>query len=95
MDKFFYCENNVLKKVKMADLNIGEKAVFCGFDVGVDLITKRRLLEFGFIKNVVIIINNIAFLKDVFLVEVNGFMLAIRKDIATNIICGRIAWWIK
>lgn len=51
-----------------------------------DLHLKRRLLELGFVKNTEIIIKNISPLKNSFLLEIRGYIIALRKNAVKNII---------
>ena len=91
MDKFFFNEQNKDDElVKLSQLKLGDRGYIIGFENTIDIKTKRRFLELGFIKNTIISLNNISFLQDVFLIEINGFMLAIRKEQASNIFCRRI-----
>lgn len=57
-----------------------------GFSQDISLKIKRRLLELGFVKNTIITLSQKSFLNEVLLVELNGYLLSIRNDIAKNII---------
>lgn len=50
-----------------------------------DLLTKRRLFDLGFLPDETIEILNISPLKKTYLLNIKGYVIAIRKNLADNI----------
>jgi len=73
----------------LSELKVGESCAFKEYKQTVPLKLKRRLLELGFVEGVKIHLNQISFLNEVFLVELNGYVLSIRKNIAENMVVKR------
>ena len=65
----------------MANLFVGEGGVICGYATGIDIRTKRRLLELGFVVGEKVKIENASTMKDVFLVAVRGCLMSVRREI--------------
>ena len=63
----------------------GQKCSIVGFDESITQKLKRRLLELGFLPNVEITVEQISFLNEVMLLELNGFLVSVRADIAKHI----------
>ena len=63
----------------------GTSVIVVGFSEKTDQKIKRRLLELGFLKDTVITLSEISFLKEVLLLELNGYAISLRSDIAKNI----------
>lgn len=68
------------KVINLHNLKVGES----GYIVNIkgNLKIKNRLLELGFTKGTLVKILNISSLKQSYLVEIRGYILAIRKSIA-------------
>ena len=73
----------------LSNLKIGESGIILGYMDGLQQKVKRRLLELGFVKCARVRLENVSFLKEVLLVEVNGYLLSVRKNIASKILCIR------
>lgn len=73
-------------KKKLNEINKKDVVKLIGFSQDISLKIKRRLLELGFVKNTIITLSQKSFLNEVLLVELNGYLLSIRNDIAKNII---------
>lgn len=71
--------------VFLNQLKGGQKCTVVGFDGSITLKLKRRLLELGFLPNVEITVEQISFLNEVMLLELNGFLVSLRSDIAKHI----------
>lgn len=63
----------------------GESVIILGFDIGLNDKIKRRLLELGFLKNTQVTLNQKSFLSEVLLLELNGYTISLRSDIAKHI----------
>ena len=63
----------------------GTSVIEVGFSEKTDQKIKRRLLELGFLKDTVVTLSEISFLKEVLLMELNGYTISLRSDIAKNI----------
>lgn len=63
----------------------GTSVIVVGFSEKTDQKIKRRLLELGFLKDTVVTLSEISFLKEVLLMELNGYTISLRSDIAKNI----------
>lgn len=70
----------------LSDVKKGSTVKLIGFKELVNQKIKRRLLELGFLQNSIIKIDQISFLNEVLLVEINGYLISLRKDIAKNMI---------
>lgn len=81
IDFFWQVKYFMIKK--LSDLKVGQSATIlnCKFDVHL----RRRMLEFGFLGGQVIKVLAISPLKNSFLLTINGYSLALRKDILQNI----------
>ena len=79
--------NTAIKRQKsLDDLSIGDYAFIDYIKEACQDDTKRRLLELGFVKGSKIKKNSVSILKEVILVEICGYMLCLRRDIAKRII---------
>lgn len=67
---------------KLTNANIGKFYTVKGFVEGASIKIKRRILELGFTRGQKIKIVRKSLLGKAFLVELRGFTLTIRKDIA-------------
>lgn len=87
MGNFFrkYAISNGSEKFCLASLNVGDKCEIVGFSKSLDDSIKRRLLELGIVPGKAIVIEQISFLGDVLLIQINGYMLSLRKSIALQI----------
>ena len=72
------------KLVNLDNLNVGQGAVIEGFK-DIELRKAKRLVELGFVKGTKIVL--IKRTKDVFLVGIRGFSMALDKKIANQIYC--------
>lgn len=63
----------------------GECVQVLGFGVGLNDKIKRRLLELGFLKNTQVTLSQKSFLSEVLLLELNGYTISLRSDIAKYI----------
>ncbi len=70
----------------LSDAKKGSTVKLIGFNKSASKKTKRRLLELGFLQNSIIKLDQISFLNEVLLVELNGYLISLRKDIAKNIV---------
>ena len=50
----------------------------------------RRLLELGFVVNAKVRVEKFSFLKEVVIVEINGYLISLRSDISKHILCKRM-----
>ena len=69
----------------ISSLKTGQSAKILGFSVGLDLKTKRRLLELGFVKDTFVTLEKKSMLSKVFLLSLNGYLLCVRKHIAKKV----------
>ena len=74
----------------LSDLKLNECCEFVEYDVSIPLNIKRRMLELGFVSGVKVRLLQLSFLNDVMLVELNGYTLSLRKNIAQKMICRRL-----
>lgn len=51
---------------------------------------KRRLLELGFVKGTIVKVINISPLKNSYLLQIRGYLLALRKSAVNNIVIKRV-----
>lgn len=72
--------------VLLSQLKKDKSAVVVGFKDDINPKIKRRLLELGFVNGVCVTLSNVSFLNEVLLIELNGYTLSLRKDIAEEII---------
>lgn len=84
MDKFFFSNKQMFN---LANLKVNKTAKIIGFKNDLNYKIKKRLLEVGFVNNVLVKLINVSFLNEVMLFELNGYLICIRKDIARKIIC--------
>ncbi|MBE7075160.1 MAG: ferrous iron transport protein A [Clostridiales bacterium] len=71
--------------VFLSELKKGDKALIIKIDNNIPFKIKRRLLELGFVENTKICLHSISILGEVLLLELNGFLLSVRKNIAKHI----------
>lgn len=82
--------NSGIRDVKtLADLSVNESGIIEHITRGNDNKINRRLLELGFVNGEKVKVLNMSILKEVLLVEICGFVLSIRKDVAKRIIITR------
>ena len=81
IDFFWQVKYFMIKK--MSELKVGQSATIlnCNFNVRL----KRRMLELGFLSGQNVKVLAISPLKNSFLVAINSYSLALRKDILQNI----------
>lgn len=72
--------------VLLGQLKKEKTATIVGFVSDINYKIKRRLLELGFVSGAIITLQNVSFLNEVFLIELNGYMLSLRKDVANKIL---------
>ena len=95
MSGCFFCCKKRAKRIKkdtccdnaLSALKIGESGKILGYIDGLDYDVKRRLLELGFTLGAVVKVSSISFLGDVLLFELNGYLMSLRKNIASKIVC--------
>lgn len=87
MEKNYDCK----KEVKLSSLKVGQKGKIKGIFIE-NKALKRRLLDMGITKNVVITIKRISPLGDPINIELRGYELSIRKDDMDKIECEVIIW---
>ena len=80
--------NNYMEMVKLNTLKIGECGVIASYSSMLNSKLKRRLLELGFCLGTTIRILNVSILNKVALVELNGYVLSVRKNLLKNIFVG-------
>ncbi|MBE7082426.1 MAG: ferrous iron transport protein A [Clostridiales bacterium] len=80
-----YKQNNTL-----ANLGLNKSAKIVGYDKLSNIKTKRRLLELGFIIGATVAVSNVSIMQKVMLVQLNGYMVSLRTDIAKTIQVGNI-----
>ena len=78
-------------KKMLNEINKKEVVKLIGFSQDISLKIKRRLLELGFVKNTTITLSQKSFLNEVLLVELNGYCLSLRSDIAKCIVVEKIS----
>lgn len=78
------------KKI-LNEINKKDVVKFIGFSQDISLKIKRRLLELGFVKDTIITLSQKSFLNEVLLIELNGYCLSLRSDIAKCIIVEKIS----
>ena len=71
--------------VKLSNFKIGQYGNIVGYSLYVDEKLKRRRLELGFCLGTKIRILYVSVFNKVALVEINGYVLSIRKNILKNI----------
>ncbi len=76
--------------VFLSDLSLEETCLIDGFLNSLPFKTKLRLLELGFYSGVKIKVLNKSLLNNVVLLEINNYIISIRKEIAKCIIVKRI-----
>lgn len=76
---------NTSEKSCLAGLDVGDRCEMVGFSKSLDTAIKRRLLELGIVPGKVVVLEQISFLGDVLLIQINGYMLSLRKSIALQI----------
>ena len=81
---------NVKEINTLNSLKINSKATIIGYDKSIDIKTKRRMLELGFVNGKTIMLGSKSFLGDVLLIEINGYLLSLRADIAKHILIKQI-----
>lgn len=69
--------------IKLSDANINK--LYYIKNIECDIKLKRRLLELGLCQNTIIKIINISPLKHSYLLELRGFVLAVRKNCADSV----------
>lgn len=77
-------------KFSISKLKINETAEILFYDENIEKNIKRRLLELGFITGQKIKLLQTSFLGDVLLLEINGYLISLRNNIANKIACRRI-----
>lgn len=77
-----------MEMVKLNALKIGECGIISSYSSMIDAKLKRRLLELGFCLGTKIRILNVSLLNKVALVELNGYVLSVRKNLLKNINVG-------
>lgn len=70
----------------LSEIKRDSQAKVVGFSHNCSYKIKRRLLELGFFNGTIITLNQRSFLNEVLLVELNGYLISLRADIAKNII---------
>ena len=66
-------------------LKVSQVGIIKNYSSNIETNLKRRLLELGFCDEVKVKVVNKSFLGEVVLIEINGYVLAIRKNILKNI----------
>ena len=74
----------------LSDIKVGQTAKIDHIDEKMEEKLCRRLLELGFVFKTEIKVANLSFFGEVSLVEINGYLLSIRKSIAEKIIVERV-----
>ena len=64
----------------------GTKAKIIGFGETISPKIKRILLELGFLCGTTVMLSQISFLNEVLLLELNGYTVSLRANIAKNIL---------
>lgn len=67
----------------LKDLKIGEKAIITGLSFNSNI--RLRLIDIGFIPNTLVKLQKIAPLGDPIQIQIRGYELALRKEIAGKI----------
>ena len=75
----------------LSGLERNSQAIITGYDTALDVKSKRRMLELGFITGKKISVEQISILGDVLLIEINGYLLSLRADIAKHIFVKQIS----
>lgn len=70
---------------RLNELNPEDVCVITYYDKNINFNIKRRLLELGLVVNKQITLQKKSFLNDVLLLEVNGYLLSLRSNIAKHI----------
>ena len=70
----------------LSEIKRDSQAKVIGFSPNCSYKIKRRLLELGFFNGTMITLSQRSFLNEVLLVELNGYLISLRADIAKNII---------
>ena len=78
-------QNNIVNLTELKENEICEIVKIDGI-----MALKRRLLELGFVDNTRIKIINISPLKNSYLLEIRGYIIALRKSAVKNIYVRRI-----
>ncbi len=69
----------------LCDLKIGQRASINGINEKASLKLRRRLLELGFTHGQVVKLDKKSLLSHAFLVELRGYVLSIKREIASLI----------
>lgn len=77
--------NANVAEFSLAELGIEAVGVVTGFK-NLDVKTKQRLLELGFIYGAKVSIDKKSFLGDSLLINLSGYLIAIRRDVAQKIL---------
>lgn len=67
------------------EIKNGECVIVLGVGIDLNDKIKRRLLELGFLKNTQVMLSQKSFLSEVLLLELNGYTISLRSDIAKYI----------
>lgn len=68
------------------ELKKGQAGTLLKFASGLDAKLKRRLLELGFFCGTKVTVCQISFLKEVLLLQLNGYLVSLRSDIAKYVL---------
>ena len=74
------------EKFALDRATIGQRVRLVKIDGEINPIIEKRLMELGFVPECEIVVQKHSLLDDVILININGYMLSVRKDIAKYII---------
>lgn len=78
-------KDTIQNKNLLCNLDINTQAIIIGYDKTIDAKTKRRMLELGFVNGKKVVLLQKSILGEVILVEINGYLLSLRVEIAKHI----------
>lgn len=87
---FMQAKNANQTPLYLYQLNKGNFCQIIGYGNKIDYKLKKRLLELGFNLGTILKLNEKSFLKNVVLVEINGYILSLRKSVAKEILIKKI-----
>ena len=81
-----FLKNSDRAVLTLNKLSAGQYCKVLGFLDGIGADIKRRVLELGFVCGASVVVSAISALGQVFLLEINGYMLAVRSNICECIL---------
>lgn len=83
-------ERELYNKNCLALAPLNQNLKITSFDQLMPYKIKRRILELGFVKESIVKISHVSMLGEVLLVEINGYLMSLRSDIAKYILVEKL-----